>query len=94
AGIAPASVPGYVLAEVAGGLLGLVVIKALYPDVTPAEAADVVVPHARANGHRPGETAEGCDGAAPAKALPPRAAGGDRRAAGSTPRRSWPPAPS
>jgi arsenate reductase len=45
AGIAPGSVPGYVIAEVAGGLLGFVVIKTLYPGVTPAEAAQVVVPH-------------------------------------------------
>lgn len=45
AGIAPRSAPGYVIAEVAGGLLAILVIKALYPDVTPAEAADVVMPH-------------------------------------------------
>ena len=43
AGIAPGSVPGYVVAEVAGGVIGLLLIRALYPDVTPAEAADVVM---------------------------------------------------
>jgi glycerol uptake facilitator-like aquaporin len=44
AGIAPASVPGFVAAQLAGGALAIVAIRALYPDVTPAEAADVVVP--------------------------------------------------
>ena len=45
AGIAPSSVPGFVLAEIVGGILAIVVIKALYPDVTPAEASDIVFPH-------------------------------------------------
>lgn len=45
AGIAPSSVPGYVLAEIAGGLVALVVIKVLYPAVTARDAADVVLPH-------------------------------------------------
>jgi arsenate reductase len=44
AGIAPSSAPLYVAAEIAGGVLGFLVIKALYPEVTPAEAADVVMP--------------------------------------------------
>jgi glycerol uptake facilitator-like aquaporin len=39
AGIAPSSVPGYVIAEIAGGLLGLAVIRLLYPSVTPAADA-------------------------------------------------------
>lgn len=47
AGIAPSSVPAYVSAQVAGGLLAFVVIKLLYPGVTRAEAADVVFPHLR-----------------------------------------------
>ncbi|MGP0004729.1 MAG: MIP/aquaporin family protein [Acidimicrobiales bacterium] len=47
AGIAPASAPWYVLAELAGGVLGFLLIKMLYPDVTPAEASDVVMPHLR-----------------------------------------------
>jgi glycerol uptake facilitator-like aquaporin len=51
AGIAPASVPGFVLAQLAAGLVALGVIRTLYPDVTPADAADVVVPH---DGRRPG----------------------------------------
>jgi glycerol uptake facilitator-like aquaporin len=44
AGIAPASVPGFVAAQLAGGALAIAAIRALYPDVTPAEAADVVMP--------------------------------------------------
>jgi glycerol uptake facilitator-like aquaporin len=45
AGIAPASAPAYVLAQLVGGAVAIALIRALYPDVTPAEAADVVVPH-------------------------------------------------
>jgi glycerol uptake facilitator-like aquaporin len=45
AGIAPASLPGFVAAQLAGGLVAIGVIRTLYPDVTPDEAADVVVPH-------------------------------------------------
>jgi len=45
AGIAPASTPVYIAAQVIGGVLAVVVVKVLYPGVTPAEAADVVVPH-------------------------------------------------
>jgi len=45
AGIAPSSVPSFVLAQIVGGVLALVVIKLLYPDMTKAEAADIIVPH-------------------------------------------------
>jgi len=45
AGIAPASVPGFVVAQLIGGALAFVLIGVLYPDVGPDEAADVVVPH-------------------------------------------------
>jgi arsenate reductase len=45
AGIAPASVPGYVAAQAVGGILAVVAIRVLYPGVTPANAAEVVVPH-------------------------------------------------
>jgi glycerol uptake facilitator-like aquaporin len=44
AGIAPASVPGFVVAQLVGALAAFGVIRTLYPDVTPADAADVVVP--------------------------------------------------
>jgi glycerol uptake facilitator-like aquaporin len=45
AGIAPSSVPAFAAAEVIGGMLAVVVIKALYPRLTPADAAEIVVPH-------------------------------------------------
>jgi glycerol uptake facilitator-like aquaporin len=45
AGIAPSSVPAFIAAELIGGLVAFVTIKALYPGITKAEAADVVVPH-------------------------------------------------
>jgi arsenate reductase len=45
AGIAPAAVPGFVLAQLVGGAVAIIVIRALYPDITPAAAADVVLPH-------------------------------------------------
>ena len=45
AGIAPASVPGFVVAQLLGGACAILVVRALYPDVTPAEAAEVVMPH-------------------------------------------------
>jgi glycerol uptake facilitator-like aquaporin len=45
AGIAPASVPAYAVAQLAGGLVAIGVIRTLYPDVTPAAAAEVVLPH-------------------------------------------------
>ena len=44
AGIAPASVPGYIVAQAAGGAIAILAIRALYPDITPAEAADVLLP--------------------------------------------------
>lgn len=45
AGIAPTSVPAFIAAQVVGGALAIVVIKVLYPDITHAEAADIIVPH-------------------------------------------------
>ena len=47
AGIAPSSVPAFITAEIIGGALAIVVIRALYPGVTPAEAADIIVPRHR-----------------------------------------------
>lgn len=44
AGIAPASVPGFVAAQVCGAGVGLLLIVALYPDVA-AVADGLVVPH-------------------------------------------------
>src|SRR4051794_19876731 len=46
AGIAPASAPGFIVAQLAGGLVAFGLVRALYPDAGPAAAADVVVPQA------------------------------------------------
>jgi hypothetical protein len=65
AGIAPASAPAFIAAQIIGGLLALVLIKALYPAITPAQAADIVVPHQQSQaGSAPARAAH--DGAAPA----------------------------
>ncbi|HUL24587.1 MAG TPA: MIP/aquaporin family protein [Streptosporangiaceae bacterium] len=45
AGIAPSSAPSFIAAQIVGGVLAVVVIRALYPRITPAQAADIVVPH-------------------------------------------------
>jgi glycerol uptake facilitator-like aquaporin len=47
AGIAPASVPGFIAAQIIGGGLAVVIIGVLYPAITAAEAADVIVAHER-----------------------------------------------
>jgi glycerol uptake facilitator-like aquaporin len=44
AGIAPSSVPGFLVAQLVGGAVGLLLVHTLYPDVATA-ADDVVVPH-------------------------------------------------
>src|ERR1039457_6342954 len=53
AGIAPAAVPGFVIAQLVGGLAAIVVLRTLYPDVTPADAADVLLPPPAARRRRP-----------------------------------------
>jgi glycerol uptake facilitator-like aquaporin len=45
AGIAPASVPGFVIAQLIGAAVAIGVLRVLYPDITPDEAADAVLPH-------------------------------------------------
>ncbi len=45
AGIAPASAPGFVLAQLVGGSIAVIAVRVLYPGVTPAEAADAAVAH-------------------------------------------------
>jgi glycerol uptake facilitator-like aquaporin len=45
AGIAPASVPGFVVAQLVGGACAIVAVRTLYPDVTAADAAEVLMPH-------------------------------------------------
>lgn len=45
AGIAPASVPAYIIAQAAGGAVAILALRTLYPNVTPADAATVLLPH-------------------------------------------------
>ena len=44
AGIAPSSVPAFVVAQLAGGVLAVALLRVLYPG-TPSHAEDVVLPH-------------------------------------------------
>ncbi len=44
AGIAPASVPAFVGAQLLGGAVALGLIAVLYPDITPEEAGEIMVP--------------------------------------------------
>ena len=48
AGIAPSSAPSFIGAQIVGGILAVGLVKVLYPGITPAEAADVTVPHGHA----------------------------------------------
>jgi glycerol uptake facilitator-like aquaporin len=45
AGIAPSSAPGFIAAQLIGGIAAIALLRVLYPDVTPAEAAEVMLPH-------------------------------------------------
>jgi glycerol uptake facilitator-like aquaporin len=56
AGIAPSSVPWFIGAQVIGGVLAVGGVRLLYPGVTAAQAAEVVVPHER------GQSLPGGDG--------------------------------
>ena len=78
AGIAPSSAPSFIGAQVIGGVVGVGVIRLLYPGLTPAQAGDVIVPHAR-------------DGQAGVRDIGPAAgdlADGGRTAADGAPRRA------
>jgi hypothetical protein len=68
AGIAPSSVPSFIAAQILGGIVAAVVIKALYPAITPADAADIIVPHDSA-GRAPSRAAS--DGTSPSADAPP-----------------------
>jgi arsenate reductase len=50
AGIAPSSAPAFIAAQVVGGVLAIGLVRLLYPGMTPAEAADVTVPHHHSGG--------------------------------------------
>ena len=45
AGIAPASVPTFILAQLVGAACAVLALRVLYPDVTADDAAQVVLPH-------------------------------------------------
>ncbi len=45
AGIAPTSAPAYIAAQVVGGAVAVGAIRALYPRLTPDEAAAILMPH-------------------------------------------------
>ncbi len=64
AGIAPISVPGFIAAQFVGGLAAIALLRVLYPDVTPAEAAEVMLPHGdgRSEPHATPITATPSDG--------------------------------
>jgi glycerol uptake facilitator-like aquaporin len=62
AGIAPSSAPAFIGAQIVGGALAIVAIRALYPAITPADAAGVIVPH-RGTGRATARAAD--DGASP-----------------------------
>jgi glycerol uptake facilitator-like aquaporin len=47
AGIAPASVPSFVFAQLLGGAVAIAAIRSLYPHITPEEAAEIMVPQDR-----------------------------------------------
>jgi glycerol uptake facilitator-like aquaporin len=44
AGIAPASVPSFVVFQLIGGAVAIGVIRALYPDITPEQASEIMLP--------------------------------------------------
>ena len=70
AGIAPSSVPAFIAAQVIGGALAVVVIRALYPRLTPAQAADIIVPHHPSQAD-PAQAPAAVDGAAARPSPPP-----------------------
>jgi glycerol uptake facilitator-like aquaporin len=51
AGIAPVSVPGYIAAQLIGGACAIALVRTLHPGVTPAEAAEILLPHEEQKGH-------------------------------------------
>jgi glycerol uptake facilitator-like aquaporin len=45
AGIAPASAPGFIVAQLVRGACAIALVRVLYPGVTPAEAREILLPH-------------------------------------------------
>jgi glycerol uptake facilitator-like aquaporin len=77
AGIAPSSVLAFIAAQIIGGAVAVVVIRALYPGVTGADAADIIVPHHR--DRQGGETPDSPDYHASADGRPPAAGRGPHK---------------
>jgi glycerol uptake facilitator-like aquaporin len=67
AGIAPSSAPAFIGAQILGGALAVAAIKALYPAITPEDAAAIVVPHP---GHADLQATTARDGASPPAGRP------------------------
>ncbi len=68
AGIAPSSAPSFIGAQVVGGVVAVGVIKALYPAITPEDAAGIIIPLDERAG-RPVRAAH--DGTSPSADRPP-----------------------
>jgi glycerol uptake facilitator-like aquaporin len=49
AGIAPSSIPSFVVAQIVGGLAAMGLIWVLYPSITSAQASRVLLPHREAD---------------------------------------------
>jgi arsenate reductase len=67
AGIAPSSVLPFIAAQIIGGIAATAIIKALYPAITPADAAAIIVPHDEPAAQARAEY----DGASPSADRPP-----------------------
>ena len=63
AGIAPSSVLPFIAAQILGGIVAVAIIKVIYPAITPADAADIIVPHHEQAGRSASRAAH--DGASP-----------------------------
>jgi glycerol uptake facilitator-like aquaporin len=61
AGIAPSSAPAFIAAQVIGGALAVGIVRALYPAVAHARAAEIIIPHQAETGQLAGSAAS--DGA-------------------------------
>jgi arsenate reductase len=68
AGIAPSSAPAFIGAQILGGIAAVAITRTLYPAITPADAAAIIVPRDEPAG-RPGAQAE-YDGASPSADRP------------------------
>jgi glycerol uptake facilitator-like aquaporin len=72
AGIAPSSAPAFIAAQVIGGALAVLVIRALYPRLAPADAAEIIVPHHQRDPAGQAGLAASDGASSPAAQHPPR----------------------